>query len=35
MVIVAVRVALDVDSAGHDEIAVLDADHLDVRPIEA
>src|SRR5271167_4031965 len=35
MVIVAVRVALDVDVAGHDEIAVLDVDDLDVRPIEA
>src|SRR5271170_7004060 len=35
VVIVAMRVALDVDVAGHDKIAVLDVDDLDVRPIEA
>ena len=35
VVIVAVRVALDVDAARHDEIAVLDVDDLDLRPIEA
>src|SRR5271167_3498370 len=34
VVIVAVGVAFDVDVAGHDEIAVLDVDHLDLRPIE-
>src|SRR5277367_956783 len=35
VVIVAVRVALDVDVPGHDEIAILDVDDLDIRPIEA
>src|SRR6202162_3114706 len=35
MVIVAMRVALDVDVAGHHEIAILDAHHFDRRAIEA
>ena len=34
-VLVTVRVALDVDVAGHDEEAVLDAHHLDLRAVEA
>ena len=35
MVVVAMRLALDVDVARHDEIAVLDAHDLDLRPVEA
>src|SRR6202021_1980199 len=35
MVIVAMRVPLDVDVAGHHEIAILDAHHFDRRAIEA
>ena len=34
-VLVPMRVALDVDVAGHDEKAVLDAHHLDLRAVEA
>ena len=34
-VLVPVRFALDVDVAGHDEEAVLDAHHLDLRAVEA
>src|SRR5271157_2466341 len=35
MVVVAMRLALDVDLARHHEIAVLDVDDFDIRPVEA
>jgi hypothetical protein len=35
MVVVAMRLALDIDLARHHEIAVLDVDDFDIRPVKA